>query len=97
MRDHTLIHRTMLVGIVVIIAGYFASVAFSGEKASVTPAVPTAAITGSAAAEGAVEDTLQACLVRIRKDATAGQRMIAEQGCRKAEAERKPSQRFSGR
>lgn len=32
-------------------------------------------------AAGAVKDTLEACLARIPKDASAGQRMMAEQGC----------------
>jgi len=97
MRNHTFIHRTMLVGTVVMIIGFFVPAAFSGEKASTAPTVPAAAVAGSAVAAGAVEDSLHACLARIPKDATAGQRMVAEQGCQKAEAERRPSQTFSGR
>jgi hypothetical protein len=41
------------------------------------------------ASAGAVEDTLMACLARIPKDATAGQRMLAEQSCQQDEATRK--------
>jgi len=37
------------------------------------------------AAPGAVEDTLKACLTRIPKDATGGQRMIAQDSCRRDE------------
>ena len=41
-------------------------------------------------AVGAVEDTLKACMARIPKDASIGQRMIAEQGCGRDESDRKP-------
>lgn len=42
---------------------------------------PSAPAEGPNIASGAAEDTLKACLVRIPKDASAGQRMMAEQGC----------------
>jgi hypothetical protein len=54
--------------------------------------------TGSAAAtatginrvaSGAVEDTSSACLARIPKDATAGQKMLAEETCRRDQAARR--------
>jgi hypothetical protein len=40
-------------------------------------------------ASGAVEDTLSACLARIPKDATSGQRMLAEESCRRDQAARR--------
>jgi hypothetical protein len=40
-------------------------------------------------AAGEVEDTLKACLARIPKDGSAGQRMLAEQSCEQAEGTRK--------
>jgi hypothetical protein len=40
-------------------------------------------------ASGAVEDSLKACLARIPADASAGQRMMAEQTCAGEEAVRK--------
>lgn len=43
-------------------------------------------------AAGAVEDTIQACMARIPKDASIGQRIIAEQGCWRDESDRKPFQ-----
>jgi hypothetical protein len=49
-----------------------------------------AAITEPNAAAGAVEDTLQACMARIPKDASIGQRMIAEQSCWRDENDRQP-------
>jgi len=41
-------------------------------------------------AAGAVEDTLKACMARIPKDASIGQRMIAEQSCGRDDRDRKP-------
>jgi len=52
---------------------------------------------GTSVASGASEDSLQACLKRIPKDATVGQRLIAEQSCRRDEGERKPFQATLGR
>lgn len=52
-------------------------------------AAPSASAGGlGEAASGAVEDTLKACLARIPKDATSGQRMIAEGSCKRDEGTR---------
>jgi hypothetical protein len=51
----------------------------AGEPASAKSVPPGQAMDGMAS--GAVEDTLKACLSRIPADGTAGQRMLAEQGC----------------
>ena len=40
-------------------------------------------------ASGSVEDTSSACLARIPKDATAGQKMLAEESCRRDQAARR--------
>jgi len=48
-------------------------------------------------ASGAVEDTLPACLARIPKDASAGQRLIAEQSCKRDEGARESIQAVPGR
>jgi len=52
---------------------------------------PPVVLTGEPArmAAGEVEDTLKACLARIPKDGSAGQRMLAEQSCEQAEGTRK--------
>ena len=52
--------------------------------------------TESDMAAGSVEDTLQACMARIPKDASIGQRMIAEQSCGRDESDRKPVQAIPG-
>lgn len=61
------------------------------------PAPPAAAVAQSSAAAGAVEDTLQACMTRIPKDASLGQRLIAERSCARDDNDRKPFQSAPGR
>ena len=51
---------------------------------------------GSDTASGAVEDTLKACVMRIPKDASIGQRMIAVESCQRDETDRKPIQNVPG-
>jgi hypothetical protein len=43
-------------------------------------------------ASGAAEDTLKACLARIPAEASAGQRMLAEQGCASEDGTRQLTQ-----
>ena len=64
------------------------------EPALVAPGSDTTTEPGIAA--GSVEDTLQACIARIPKDASIGQMMIAEQGCWRDENDRKPGQAIPG-
>ena len=40
-------------------------------------------------ASGAVEDSLAACMGRIPSDASAGQKMLAEESCRRDQAARR--------
>ncbi len=56
----------------------------------------TDATVAAGVAAGAVEDTLRACMARIPKDASIGQRMIAEQSCGRDESDRKPFQAVPG-
>ena len=44
---------------------------------------------GNLASAGSQDDSLQACMARIPKDATAGQKMLAEESCKRDEANRK--------
>ena len=57
---------------------------------------PAAASATPAVAAGSVEDSLKVCLARIPKDATPGQKMIAEQGCDRDQIERKAIQSVPG-
>ena len=47
-------------------------------------------------AVGSAEDSLQACMGRIPKDASIGQRMIAEQSCHRDESDREPFEVVTG-
>lgn len=59
---------------------------------------PSAAPAGlGLSASGAVGDTLKSCLARIPKDASAGQRMVAEQGCERDNGDRQSIQAVPGR
>lgn len=63
-------------------------------------ATPSMASTGTGSgtmAAGAAGDTLQACQARIPSDASAGQRMIAEQSCGRDQGDRKLIQAVPGR
>lgn len=62
-----------------------------GSSASAQGGAPASASTKSIdrIASGAVEDSLNACMARIPKDATAGQRMLAEESCRRDQALRR--------
>ena len=58
---------------------------------------PVSGKSNDVVAAGSLEDSLQACLARIPMDATAGQKMLAEQSCRRAEDDRAPVQTSGGR
>jgi hypothetical protein len=85
------IRHVALVASLVAIAGLPVSMTYAADQAK--PADPSAQPRefGHVAA-GAVEDSLQACLARVPKDATAGQRMVAEQGCKLDHATRQAVQ-----
>jgi hypothetical protein len=97
MPSYTPLHRTFLFGTLLLISGILASTAQAAGTASAPPATPAATIPGNALAAGASEDSFQACLARIPKNATTGQRMIAEQSCQRDEQDRKPFQTTGGR
>jgi hypothetical protein len=57
------------------------------ESGSGTASAPTTGI--GRVASGAVEDSLAACMARIPGDASAGQKMLAEESCRRDQAARR--------
>jgi hypothetical protein len=89
MRTYRIIKHTVLVAALALMMGLpalstqAADQSLGGAMIVASPGAP-----GMTSA-GAVEDTLLACLARIPKDATAGQRMLAEQSCQQDEATRK--------
>jgi hypothetical protein len=91
------IHHAIFAGTFVLLSGILAPSAQAADTASAMPAPPAATAPGNALAAGASEDSLQACLARIPKDATVGQQLIAEQSCRRDDGDRKPFQATLGR
>ncbi len=93
MRNHCLLTSALLLGTLGLFSPVPAPDAMAADPqvrgtSTVVPAEEPAASKESSAvrksdgvASGAVEDTLKACLARIPSQATAGQRMLAEQGC----------------
>jgi hypothetical protein len=73
------------------------------HAASKTPKPPAATTTAtpknglSMTASGAAEDNLKYCLQRIPQKASTGQRMMAEQGCRRDQESRKAIDAVPGR
>lgn len=66
----------------------------AGESAGAGSAAASGATFGTTknidrVATGAVEDTLNACLARIPTNASAGQKMLAEESCRRDQANRR--------
>ena len=90
MRTDQIIMGIVMVALLALIAWLPALPTQAADQPSAKPAASAPAGGLSIAAAGAVGDTLQACVARIPKDATAGQRMIAEQGC-KQEADARTS------
>lgn len=75
--------------VMILLAASFApAAAQAADPQSGKRATGTATSTGPRIAAGAAEDTLDACMARIPKDASAGQRMLAEQGCLRDEGDR---------
>jgi len=94
MKIITLIQSTICAVPLLVAAAYVpAQAAEQPGRGSVAESA-AAAVPGVAA--GAVEDTLQACMARIPKDASIGQRMMAEQGCWRDESDRNPFQADHG-
>jgi hypothetical protein len=86
--------RRNIYGLSVLSVLLFASVSQATELSTVVPgSEPT---TDREMAAGAAEDTLGACMARIPKEATIGQRMIAEQGCWRDQNEREPFESVPG-
>ena len=97
MHDHQFIHRMFFAGSMILFAVLFTSPVQAADKAPTPPTTPSANDSITSIAAGTIEDSLRACLSRIPKDATAGQRMFAEQSCRRDDGDQKPFQATDGR
>jgi hypothetical protein len=97
MHRHSSIRQDTFAGTLVLLSAILASCAQAADKTSAVSAPPDATIPVNAIAAGASEDSLQACLARIPKAATTGQRLLAEQSCLRDEGDRKPFPATLGR
>lgn len=91
------ITRTILIASLALIPWIAALSADAAEKAPKASTPPMQSEGRSTVASGAVEDSREACLARIPKDATAGQRMIAEGSCKRDQESRQAIQDVPGR
>lgn len=90
MKTYRFIKRAVLLSSAVLIASSLSALSLYAEDGQVSGAMilaPTEKL--GMAASGSVEDTLKACLARIPENATAGQRMLAEQNCKGEDGTRK--------
>lgn len=87
---------TIGLGLVLAVVGWSVALVPALAAEQKPPAVAVSA-GSTAVAAGAVEDTLAICLARIPQSATAGQRMMAEQTCRRDEAGRASVRAIPGR
>ena len=92
MRIYPFIRRIVIFTSLMLICGLPALATQAADQPSVGS--PPIVLTGEPAmmAAGAANDTLKACLARIPKDGSAGQRMLATQSCEQDEGTRKASQ-----
>lgn len=92
-----LITRTILIALLALIPWMAAPSVEAAGKAPKASAPPTQSEGRSIVASGAVEDSTQACLARIPKVATSGQRMIAEDSCKRDQSSRQSIHDVPGR
>jgi len=84
-------------GATILIAGCAASGGGTGGSGSPSSSTMAEPANPQRPASGTAGDTLQACLARIPSGATRGQRMIAEESCKRDDAARKAIEAVPGR
>lgn len=82
------ITRTILIASLTLVSWVAAPSSGAADKKPKASALPVPSEGRNIVASGAVEDSLAACLARIPKDATAGQRMLAEDSCKRDQMSR---------
>lgn len=88
MKTHLYLKPTLCALPLLFVASLALPPAEAADRQTEKRAAGSAVITDTGMAAGAAEDTLDACMARIPKDASIGQRMIAEQGCVRDETDR---------
>lgn len=97
MNTHFVITRIIVIASLALIPWIGTPSADAARKAPKASAPPTQSEGRSIVASGSVEDSQSACLARIPKVATAGQRMIAEDSCKRDQESRQSFQDAPGR
>jgi hypothetical protein len=98
MQTNRFISRMVMVASLAAIAGLPTVSLQAADRPTGQDLAPSASVLDrNTLAAGSVEDSLKACMGRIPKDASAGQRMVAEQSCERDEANRKSFQAVPGR
>jgi hypothetical protein len=92
MRIQLFVRQLVLMGCLVASAILPTGEGQAAEPRTMESAAPITTGGMNALASGSVEDTLKLCLARIPKDASAGQRLLAEQSCQGTERIRSTSQ-----
>lgn len=95
MRIQSFMKQVVLMGCLVASAILSTGEGQAADPRTMESAVPISTGEMNLLASGSVEDTLKLCLARIPKDASAGQRLLAEQSCQGAERTRSTSQGVS--
>ena len=88
MKTNRSIQHMLMVGSLALIAWLPALPTHAADQASGAAIIFAPVENLDVMASGAAEDTLKACMARVPTDASAGQRMIAEQGCTRDEETR---------
>ena len=97
MRIKAFMRQTMMVTALVVVAWLSAAATQAGEQRATEKTLFSSAESLGVVAAGAAEDNLKTCLARIPKDASAGQRMIAEQTCERDDETRQTFRLAPGR
>ena len=92
MRIQLIVKRIVLMGCLVVGAVLLTVEGQAADSRMKEVTAPIAAGAMNVMASGAVEDSLKLCLARIPKDASVGQRLLAEQSCQGAERTRSTTQ-----
>lgn len=88
MRSHLFIQQLVLFSFLISIWFFATPTAHAGDQLIEGTMVLAPAGALNEVASDAVEDTLKICLARIPGDASAGQRLLAEQSCAREEETR---------
>jgi hypothetical protein len=96
MRTNGFIRHTMMVAALVVVGGLCAGATDAADQSSKAASLFASPESLGIVASGAVEDSLKACLARIPKVSSAGQRMMAEVGCGRDEDNRQAMRAVPG-